>query len=245
MQRRQTHGDLVMITVFGYVDYTHDGIPFYVGIGKLNRVKNLERFQHVRNQTPRTHTQICKAYGQIRIVEFEISSENYTLAWAMLRKWECASIKVYNTMYWSSELGCNRTFGGEGSLGFQHSNETKLKISQRKKGTPCSEQHRIRISNANMGRIVSQETRMKKRNSMMGKTHSVETKEKMRRSHQGKKLSDQHRLNLSIAGRGFKHSDEARANMSKAAKKRKRTAEHQQKLNEARRRRARKFSEEN
>ncbi len=88
--------------------------------------------------------------------------------------WGMYYSKIYNVVddpNWANLM----PESGESSVGYKHTNETKLKISIK-----------------NKGKIVSQETIvkiLKNRSSTLGFKHSDETKEKMSKLHKGKKLS--------------------------------------------------------
>lgn len=93
-------------------------------------------------------------------------------------------------------------------FGFRHSEETKLKISQKNKGNKCSIETKNKISKANTGKkhseetkkrmseihkgikpyICSDETRLKMRNNNLGKKHSEETKKKISESNKLRKV---------------------------------------------------------
>ena len=93
----------------------------------------------------------------------------------------------------------NISTGGEGSRGFNHTEEHKQNMSKRLKGRKLSEEHKRKISEANKGRkrrplteeekqhlsiintgrIVSEETRQKRSASLKGRTYSEETISKM------------------------------------------------------------------
>jgi len=104
--------------------------------------------------------------------------------------------------------------------GWQHSEETKLKISKankgresNRKGKPHSEETKKKIGETNkisqLGKKLSEETKKKISSTnkgrlgfFKGKKHSEETKRKMSESHKGKKLppkSEEHRRKLSEA----------------------------------------------
>jgi hypothetical protein len=103
--------------------------------------------------------------------------------------------------------------------GWNHSEETKLKISKankgrvsHRKGNPLSEEHKRKIGEANkvsqLGKKASEKTRQKIRESsfrrgkpgtMTGKKHSEETKQKMSEAKRGKKKSEETKRRMSEA----------------------------------------------
>jgi group I intron endonuclease len=90
---------------------------------------------------------------------------------------------------WISKLktkkpyGYNLTDGGEGTLGYKHTNETKEKLSKMKKGVPNhpqTEETKRKISKANKGRKMSPESIEKAKKAKIGKKLSAEHKNKLR-----------------------------------------------------------------
>jgi hypothetical protein len=84
----------------------------------------------------------------------------------------------------------NETEGGDkppSKLGFIHSINTKIKISETHKGKKFSQDHKNKISNSLKGRHLSEESKQKIRNFNIGKHKSEETKRKLQISRQGKK----------------------------------------------------------
>lgn len=70
----------------------------------------------------------------------------------------------------------NATNGGDGMLGFKHSQDSKLKISLSKIGKSRSEETKSKISNSLSGRIISKESLKKAQRSRVGKKHSNSVK---------------------------------------------------------------------
>ena len=85
--------------------------------------------------------------------------------------------------------------------GNNHSEETRLKMSESLKGRTLSEEHRQKLSEANKG-----------------KHHSEESRRKMSEAHKGKHLTAEHRQKLSEANKGKHHSTETRQKMSESHK---------------------------
>lgn len=108
--------------------------------------------------------------------------------------------------------GYNSTLGGEGSLGYVPTEETKAKILTKVKGKkqgPRSDETRRRMSEAQRGRRpteearrnmreavrppMTEETRRKIAESSRGRRHSPETKEKMSLAKRGRRLTPEQR----------------------------------------------------
>lgn len=100
--------------------------PFYIGIGEKE-----DRAYSKRSRNKHWHNIAKTGY------KTEIMLDNLT--------WEeaCEKEKEFIAIYGRSDLKlgtlCNWTDGGEGSLNCKHSEETKQKISNSKKGKPVSQ----------------------------------------------------------------------------------------------------------
>lgn len=139
----------------------------------------------------------------------------------MLSELEKYYIKKYNCMV---PNGYNLTAGGEGLLGFKHSEESKEKNRLSHVGKNCGEK------NSFYGKKHTIKTREKMSRSGIGRKHppmSEETKDKIRLSHSGEKhclygkhLPESTKRKMSAAHSGEKnhfwgkhHSEEARGKM--------------------------------
>lgn len=115
-------------------------------------------------------------------------------------------IAYYHTT--ESKYGYNNSTGGEkSSLGCKHSEETRQRISESKKGKshlgkPCSEETRRKISEANKGKTRSEEIRKKRSEVQKEKWLDSEYRRKMSEAHKGKPLSKEHREHMSEAKKG-------------------------------------------
>jgi len=139
---------------------------------------------------------------------------------------EVALIADYNTY---KGRGYNLTEGGDGCVGYKHSQESKDKISNAKKGTKHSQETIDKMTKSRQGRIFSQETKLKMSAAKTGKKLSIETKLKMSKPKSEKTKikmkgpkSAEAKSNMSKNRMGMKFSDEHRKNLSLAAKNRKR-----------------------
>jgi group I intron endonuclease len=146
-------------------------------------------------------------------------------------------------VFWIAHFDCmapngyNLTSGG--GQGMVVSEETRQKMSERKKGKkgkkrgPISEETRRKISEAKKN--ISDETRRKLSEAKKGKMPSEEHRRKL--SEAGKRrppASEETRRKLSEANKGNSHSEEARRKMSEASKRRPPASEEtRRKLSEA------------
>jgi hypothetical protein len=112
-------------------------------------------------------------YGKKNFI-FEIIQELECIE-EKLKLMEIYWIAYYNS-FKDDNGGYNLTRGGEGSLGYEHTDEAKHKMSIMRKGLRTGED-----------------------NSMYGKHHTEETKKKISIIHVGKKLSEEHKQNISIS----------------------------------------------
>lgn len=114
------------------------------------------------------------------------------------KKLEVEHIKKYHTCIYDDECwGYNATFGGDGALGYKHSEETKEKLKNR----VISEETRAKISKTvsevNKGRIVSEETKIKISKAMTGRKSSNETRRKISEAQIGRRLTEEWKHNIS------------------------------------------------
>ena len=95
---------------------------------------------------------------------------------------------------------------------YQHSKETKQKMSLAKKGKILSEEHKKKVSLALKGHRISLETRRKISIAHKGMKASEETRKKLSESHKGYKMSEEQKRKISEAnkGRGHKHTTETK-----------------------------------
>lgn len=95
---------------------------------------------------------------------------------------------IFILEYYSNDIlfGYNMTKGGEGTLGFSPSLETRQKMRDKKLGKNLTEEHKKKLSEANTGRVVAEETKLKISKANTGKTPWL-----------GKKLTEEHKNKLS------------------------------------------------
>jgi group I intron endonuclease len=96
---------------------------------------------------------------------------------------------------------CNLTDGGEGLVGFKHSEESrrKMRISNRgktKSGHKLSAEHRQKLSDAHMGKTLSEEHRAILSEAQKGRVVTAETRSKISAALTGKPISEEHKAKL-------------------------------------------------
>lgn len=112
-----------------------------------------------------------------------------------------------------------------GGFAAKHSEETKKKLSDLKKGVPFTDQHQLNLSIAGKGKKPSM--------GMLGKKMTEETKNKMSKSHKGKSQSPEHIRNAAEARKGFKHTDETIQKIRESKLGRPQSQERNQKQSDA------------
>lgn len=133
----------------------------------------------------------------------------------------------------------------EAKRGRTFTEEHKRKISQANKGKPKSEEHKCKLSEAKMGYKHTDETKRRMSEFMMGNQynlghkHTEEAKRKMSKSHEGNQYNlgrthtDEARQNMSEAQMGHTVSTATRRKMSEANRGKPKSEEHKRKLSEA------------
>jgi len=152
-------------------------------IGMTNNMKR--RLYGHKNSKKTTHfSRSIQKYGFDNF-EFEIILQ--TLDYEHCKEYEIKLISIYNTY---RPNGYNLTLGGEGTVGYTHSKDTKLKLSKLALNRVPSDQARENMRNAKLGT----------KNSFHGKSHTQETKDKISNTKRGRKLTEEHKRNVGLAG---------------------------------------------
>jgi len=99
-----------------------------------------------------------------------------------------------------------------------HSDETRRKISEIKKGTVITTEVRKKMSDAHKGIYPSKETRIKMGIAQKGRICSEETRRKIGAKHKGKIVTEEVRNKIRKSLKGRIPSEEARIRMSNAHK---------------------------
>lgn len=148
-------------------------------------------------------------------------------------KLETSILKSADAMH-SNEF-YNRTNGDEKFVLKHHTQESRSKISNSRKGMrmseetkkklhvlyvgkPLSEEHKMKISIGNRGKKLSEESKKAVSLARKGKPLSLEHKQKLSLAHRGKLLSEEHRKNISKSNMGRVVTGETKEKISNALK---------------------------
>lgn len=160
--------------MFGYIYKTTNLIngKIYVGQHKA------ETFDKYYKGSGQLLTHAFKKYGKSNFA-CEVLATAET-------KEELNTLEIYwiaklNTM--DTSIGYNLTEGGEGTVGYIHTDEAKLKMSVAKKGKSLSPEHCKAIGLRSLGHKMTEEGKAKLRAANLGRKASEETKQKLRDAH--------------------------------------------------------------
>ncbi len=183
-----------------------------VYIGKTIRTLNLRKQQHLNDAK---HNKYCsllhRAINMYGIDNFCWEVLDTVMFSDLLLDLEKFYIAKYNCMF---PNGYNLTAGGEGTIGYIHSMETKKRMSNARIGKQHTMEHNIKIGLAGIGRNHSEETKKKISEANKGIPKSYEHKIKLSMANMGKHLSAETIEKLRIASTGKKHSEKTKKKLS-------------------------------
>jgi len=128
--------------------------------------------------------------------------------------------------------GYNLTYGGEGG---SPSEETRLKISNKLKGVPLSDERRQHMSESQLkaNHHMSEFNKKRLADANKGRVLSYEQKKKLSEAHKGKLLSEETKLKMSISHKDIIISAEQRKIISETQKGRTRSVEYRKKISDS------------
>lgn len=191
----------------------------YVGV--TVRPLHLRWSAHV-SQSKKPKTAINRAIAKHGIGAFTIEHVASARSLADLLELERIVIAQEET-FAASDRGYNLTLGGEGTFGFQPSQDTRAKIAAKLTG------------NVNgVGKRLSADAIERRSAKRRGKSHGQAAIDRMRSAATGRKLSAETKEKIGIAFRGKALPLEHRAKLSAAKKGKPKSLEHREKLRAAR-----------
>jgi hypothetical protein len=200
---------------YTYAYLRKDRTPYYIGKGQGNRAYR------------RNKKDIKPPKDKSRIIFLK---QNLTEEEAF--KHEKYMIAVFGRKDLGTGILHNRSGGGEGASGLIHSEETKIKMSEARKGE----------KNHNYGKTFSEEHKRKISEAHKGRTHSEKSRRNMSEAHKGKTFSEEHKRKISEVKKGENHylygkthSEETKRKMSRTRKGKTFSEEHKRKISEGKR----------
>jgi group I intron endonuclease len=112
-------------------------------------------------------------------------------------------------------MGYNLTEGGEGTIGYRHTELTKERLRQQRLGKALSLEHKRNISKASLGKVITEECRKKISKANTGRLTSSATREKLRVANTGRQLTSDHIEKLRVTSSGRRHTAETKDKLSK------------------------------
>jgi group I intron endonuclease len=126
----------------------------YIGIAKNVRKRWLEHSHAARCGSK------CALHKAIRKYGFDNFKKEILLisTFSYVKDIEVRAIAAYSTMI---PAGYNMTTGGDGTIGFKHSEESKRLRSEKLKGRAFTEERKLKISSALKGRTLPDDLKQK------------------------------------------------------------------------------------
>lgn len=155
----------------------------------LGRRISKHRNDHKRSKTTHHHNWLRKLNSAGVKFGYTIIDVVFNASWA--------EREIYWIAYYR-ELGrlTNSTDGGEGSVGWVPSDETRARMSVASTGRTPSAETRAKLRAAHTGKVISEKTREKLRAHATGRSRSAETRAKIGAANVGKVLSEETRAKL-------------------------------------------------
>jgi group I intron endonuclease len=150
-----------------------------------------------KNKDKRPNSIFYKAIRKYGFDSFDFKVLETDIDISKIHEREKFWIKELNTM---KPNGYNLTEGGEGTFGYRHTEESKKRMSEMRKGVP--------------GKPKSEDVKKYLSELYKGRKLSEEQKKKISESKKGKRLSEEHKMKISETQKGRTHSEEHNRNVS-------------------------------
>ena len=150
-----------------YVIYRHlkpNGEVFYIGIGSEKRA-------YQKNPRSDFWKRVVSIHG------YEVQILKSDLTWEDACELEILLISWYGRRNLNTGTLVNMTEGGDGSVGYSPSEESRRSRSEKMKGVPKSEKARKNMNKSKIGKSISEEHRLKCKLSNAKKVINIETGE--------------------------------------------------------------------
>jgi len=220
--------DQKIFYVYELID-PRDGLCFYVGKGKNNRIYNHEKSarKNLKHNNPYLLNKIKKILSLGLNIIYNLPYTNLTEEDSFNKEAELIDFHNIDNL-------CNIVSGGGGISGLKHSVQSKEKISKASLKHWQDPDFRLKIIKATTGHQLSESTKCKMSKAKKGKKHTKEhsinnskTKKKAwedsdYRAHMSavhKNVSPERRLQMSLEKKGKKLSEKTRNNMKIAQQK--------------------------
>ena len=210
----------------------------YIGCSK--DIEN--RFSFYKNMDCKYQTRLFRSLSKYGLSEhvFEILKiiDHTDLSHVELRKIlnseEAEYINLYNSFSDYNDYGLNLTKGGDS---IELSKESRMKISNSRKGIKMSDELKEKLRLINTGRKHTDEAKELIRQHSLNRSEESRLKISLfhmgNKHNLGKKASDEARKNMSEAQKGRKHTDESKNKMSEVQKGRKHTEDTKMKISKS------------
>jgi len=152
--------------------------------------------QHFSLTKKRYKSHLYNSINKHGCKNFKIDSIDFAFSRQEVFKKEKYWIKELNT---KNPSGYNLTNGGDGIVGYKHTQETKDKIAEARKGKRATQKTKDKIRKKAIGRKASKETIKKLSESHKGYKQSQEHIDKIAKANTGKKRTQEQRNRMSLA----------------------------------------------